>query len=503
MPTFDDLIKKIEHLKQICYQNFAPRITNIENYLSTITERVQNGSVIVTGAFTTEKITPLNISETELIEVYNNVPKVLLKNSIIAELTTKSYREDNQNQPILLEKDEYGKYWVIVCDKKNIFLTPSINIKFHIHKLKTVEKIFDFRGVKPLVDTHFLLIKPAKVQSLPNGKEWKLLEKGILEFTNHIFSVSFQSHLDTELQEGHNSEIKKINTQLNYFQLQLEQLREDNTNLKSQLNITEIKDNQANTNVEILKIHKQLQQIKSELEEFDKNHHSLQLQINNLSTVKDGNDFQDIDIIKQQIELFSLVQNYNLKLEFPEKREVTETIESKFNRMNGSEVIPNFEYNNKGVYWIIYHKYLVPKFNLKINSHSYQLILLLFEVRNDNNLISDNFILIKPAQVKMIGNPENWQVTEKGIIEFIDKQQVANNDNQEITNINQELQNLKSILESFGEEQNNLASKIGKITVLRDYVNMHIDLIKVRLESLENKNKNHININSITDSLDD
>lgn len=86
----DDLIRRVKRLQQIVEQNFAPRITNIENYLSTLTERVQNGSVIVTGAFTTEKITPLDISEPELIEVYNNVPKVLLKNSIIAELTAKS-----------------------------------------------------------------------------------------------------------------------------------------------------------------------------------------------------------------------------------------------------------------------------------------------------------------------------------------------------------------------------------------------------------------------------
>ncbi|MFM5981367.1 MAG: hypothetical protein ACKO9I_12560 [Sphaerospermopsis kisseleviana] len=347
----DDLIRRIKQLEQIIEQNLTPRITNIENYLSTLTEKVQTGSVIVTGAFTTEKITPLNISELELIEVYNNVPKVLLKNSIIAELTAKSYREDNQNQPVLLEKDENGKYWIIVSNQNNIFLLPSMNIKLHIHKLKTVEKLFDFRGITPTVDTHFLLIKPARVSSLPSGKEWKLLEKGILEFTNDISGVSFRSYLDIDEQqnqvkknlEKNNLEIEKINNELDELKLHLQQLQEVNKNLPSQLNaeinIPEIKDNQANTNLEILKINKQLNELKLELKsEFDK-------------------------ISKSQIQ----------------------------------------------------------------------------------------------------------NISKDAIYEQLD--------------------NFKSMLEKMQEERNNLETQIGKISVLRDYVYLQIDLIKVRLESLENKSE--------------
>ncbi|WP_199301795.1 hypothetical protein [Sphaerospermopsis sp. FACHB-1194] len=348
----DDLIRRIKQLEQIIEQNLTPRITNIENYLSTLTEKVQTGSVIVTSAFTTEKITPLNISELELIEVYNNVPKVLLKNSIIAELTAKSYREDNQNQPVLLEKDENGKYWIIVSNQNNIFLLPSINIKLHIHKLKTVEKLFDFRGITPTVDTHFLLIKPARVSSLPSGKEWKLLEKGILEFTNDISGVSFRSYLDIDEQqnqvknnlEKNNLELEKINNELDELKLHLQQLQEVNKNLPSQLNaeinIPEIKDNQANTNLEILKINKQLNELKLELKsEFDK-------------------------ISKSQIQ----------------------------------------------------------------------------------------------------------NISKDAIYEQLD--------------------NFKSMLEKMQEERNNLETQIGKIAVLRDYVYLQIDLIKVRLESLENKQDN-------------
>lgn len=488
--NFDEIIRKMSALKQIIEQNLAPRITNIEQYLSTLTERVQNGSVIVTGAFKTETITPLNISQSELIEVYNNVPKVLLKNSIIVELTDKSYPEENQNQPILLEKNEYGKYWIIVSNQNNIFLLPSINIKFHIHKLKTVAKLFDFRGITPSLDSHFLLLKPARVFSLPNSNEWQLLEKGILEFTNHLSSVSFKSHLDVDMEQklvDSNLEIKKINNQLNDFKLQLDHLQQENTNLKSQFNITEIKDNQANTNIDILKINQQLNDLKLELEKSDQNHHRLESQIKNLPIVKDSDYLQDIDLLKKQIELFEVVQNYNLKLDFPDKIEVLETEESRLQRLDVYQTLPFFELKDRGDYWIINQQYLVPRLKFKINVHNSKTISISFECRNDNDLTSDSFLLIKPAKVAMIDNSENWQLTEKGIIEFINTQKKSTNNNTEISKIYEQLNNLKSMLENFQKESNNLESQIGKITVLRDYVYLQIDLIKVRLESLENK----------------
>ncbi|MBD2663532.1 hypothetical protein H6G73_03515 [Richelia sinica FACHB-800] len=248
-------------------QNFAPRITNIENYLSTLTERVQNGSVIVTGAFTTEKITPLDISEPELIEVYNNVPKVLLKNSIIAELTAKSYRENNQNQPIFLEKDDNGKYWIIVSNKNKIFLVPSINIKLHIHKLKTVEKLFYFTGFTPSADTHFLMIKSAKVSILPNGKEWKLEEKGILEFSNPSLHFSSILNIDNNLlefsefqpntevaRENLYLEIKKIYNHLDDLKLQLNQFQEEQKNLHSQIGKISVLRDYVYLQIDLLKI---------------------------------------------------------------------------------------------------------------------------------------------------------------------------------------------------------------------------------------------------------
>ncbi|WP_104388239.1 hypothetical protein [Cuspidothrix issatschenkoi] len=370
MTNFDNLFRKVEELKQLCYQHFAPRITNIETYLSTLTERVQNGSVIVTGNLQTEQITPLNISESELVQVYNDVPKVLLKNSIIAELTAKSYREDRNNEPIFLENDKNGKYWIIVSNQNNIFLIPSIIIKLHIHKLKTVAKLFDFHGETASLDTHFMLTKPAKLSSLPNGKEWKLEEKGILEFSDHFSQFKFEVPDFQESKEDHPVEIQKIYQKLDDLTSQLEQFQQERINLASQIiNIPEIKDTQANTNLEILKINKKLNGLNLQFEES---------QIINIQEIKDDQANSNLEIVKINQELDAL------RLELNRSHELRKSLES----------------------------YMVE--------------------------------------------------------------------------MSQELDNLKVQLYHSQEKQQKLESHLEKIPVLRDYVYLQIDLIKARLESLEN-----------------
>ncbi|WP_180981245.1 hypothetical protein [Cylindrospermopsis raciborskii] len=240
------------------------RIEKIESYLSTADAR-NNGPVMVTGACNMEKIIPINISEEEIIEVYNEVPRVLLRNSIVTQLTDASYR--GGDQPIILQPDDYGKYWLIVSDEDNIFVIPSIEVKSYIYRLKSMAKVFDFQGGSPSTDNHYLLIKPARFQTLPSGREWKLEEKGILEFTNRVGKDSLAKSLHKSIQNNQtntNLEISKIHQELNEIKSQLQQVTPQ---VDSQLPISEIRDNQANTNLEILRINRQLNEIKSQLEQ--------------------------------------------------------------------------------------------------------------------------------------------------------------------------------------------------------------------------------------------
>ncbi len=231
---FDELVRSFNNLRQLCYQNFAVRITNIEDYLSTLTDRVIEGKVIVNGNFEAEKVSRVNISESQLVQVYNDVPQVLGKNSVVLELTAKSYRNLQHGEPIFLENDENGKYWMITTDIDRFFVVPSMNVKSNIHKLRTVKMLFDFSGDEPSADSDFILIEPAKVSSQASGKEWKLKERGILEFKNAFLpNQNFQTNV-----EDSNLEIKKIAQQLDDLKIQFYESQQER--IKLQLQVEEI-----------------------------------------------------------------------------------------------------------------------------------------------------------------------------------------------------------------------------------------------------------------------
>ncbi|MEA5581768.1 hypothetical protein VB620_10510 [Nodularia harveyana UHCC-0300] len=246
--SLDEIVRKVDELRQLCYQNFAFRITEIEHYLSSLTERVQNGEVIVTGNFKIEKISPVNISLSELVQVYNDVPNVLFKNSVVVELTAKSYRQLKEDEASFLENDENGKYWVITTDKDEFWLVPSINIKLNIHKLKTVQKLFYFRGDFSSADSHFILINPARVSSSPSGKNWKLEEKGVLEFSDPFLQLPLELEATIEKlpdfqgdREDSELKIQKLSKQLDDLRFQLKQSQEEKIKLESQIDLIKVR----------------------------------------------------------------------------------------------------------------------------------------------------------------------------------------------------------------------------------------------------------------------
>jgi len=156
-------------------------------------------------------------------------------------------------------------------------------------------KVFDFQGGSPSTDNHYLLIKPARFQSLPSGREWKLEEKGILEFTNRVGKDSLAKSLHKSIQNNQtntNLEISKIHQELNDIKSQLPQISPQGD---WQAPMSEIRDDLANTNLEILKINRQLNDnINSHLEQ-------LESQVSKISLLRDYVYLQ-IDLLKVRLE---------------------------------------------------------------------------------------------------------------------------------------------------------------------------------------------------------
>ena len=98
--------------------------------------------------------------------------------------------------------------------------------------------------------------------------------------------------------------------------------------------------------------------------------------------------------------------------------EAKESIEG--NRLGASQTI--LEENRRGKYWIIEQsgsEYLVPSSKIKINEFNRETVERLFECQGFDKEKSNNvFELLKPAKVHYLKKENQWQVTEKGILEF-------------------------------------------------------------------------------------
>ncbi|GEM_PF-5114438 len=97
---------------------------------------------------------------------------------------------------------------------------------------------------------------------------------------------------------------------------------------------------------------------------------------------------------------------------------VSESINTMNKRREGRDVIPIFEENRRGDFWVIKvenNHYLLPRNDFKINEFSYKSLTVLFHCNNDN-LRLNQFKIIKPATVVKI--TQGWELKDMGELNF-------------------------------------------------------------------------------------
>ncbi len=120
-----------------------------------------------------------------LIEAYNSNPDSLGKNAIkVSEkLDSMNQRRLGSHPKIVFEKVRRGKenYWIIQSSGTNNYLVPKKGIKINEHNYETLAALFVCNNYRS-GNTHFQLLKPAKVVTLAQGETWELIEPGELRF---------------------------------------------------------------------------------------------------------------------------------------------------------------------------------------------------------------------------------------------------------------------------------------------------------------------------------
>ncbi|AFZ53295.1 hypothetical protein [Cyanobacterium aponinum] len=179
---------------------------------------------------------PLKFSPEKLIDIYNDVPSILEEYVVEVSITAQSWRSHSEDKTIV-EKSIGGNYWIILLenlDEKKYYLLPNQSKKLRISRLRSLHNMFKIQGEKDTNNDNYIIIKPALLNMIPSGKEWEIIEKGILYLGKTSPTQKLTAELEklTENQETMPSSLQGL---LNV----LEKLNKNNNELKIKLNSLE------------------------------------------------------------------------------------------------------------------------------------------------------------------------------------------------------------------------------------------------------------------------
>ncbi|PSB04281.1 hypothetical protein [Merismopedia glauca] len=402
-----------------------------------------------------------DLPESDLIEIYNYLPQILLRKAI--KILVKE--SDNSGDRLILTEERNGNYWAIATEEKTNFLFPKAYYKINEFNINTVNQLFDCQNFESKETREFIVKKPAIVSRLPDAEQWKLEAKGILEFGNKSSSeleqlknrcdrlqsqvedlMQERDRLALELAELACDRLSEIRSQLvtkDEFKKEIELIKQERSQFSSQIsqlqqNVSQTFSNYEawcqNTNQSINSLTTKVGEIQTkvaQLQEYSRNNQRLNsvTQINaptpTSSSVK-PTEFRQVNLSQAlSWEEANLVSKYNNNPNiFTNKIEVSETKESNDNRHGGSNQSPILEISRRGNYWIISESdfyYLVPNPNLKLNEFNYKTVEAFFKYHNYPKDFSQKLRLFKPAQVSPLPGGEKWELIQPGVIQATTK----------------------------------------------------------------------------------
>lgn len=149
----------------------------------------------------THNISTVVFQEQEVVEIYNSEPSSLLSGAVKVSVKPESMINTNSNEPIILASIGNGNYCLVHDADISYWLLPKVNLKIDQYRYQTVKLLFECDEYELEFDD-YRLDKPAKVSMLPNEREWKLEERGILRFVNSLYE---------EIVDTYNNNLKVLN----------------------------------------------------------------------------------------------------------------------------------------------------------------------------------------------------------------------------------------------------------------------------------------------------
>lgn len=386
-------------------------------------------SIQVTESLSPVQIVPVELTKSQLIEIYNEIPTVLSSYVIPVTLTANSYRNLNSAE-IILETTVKGNYWAITTleDKQHKYwLVPNSNLKLNIHKLKTINSLFRLTGNYESSTSEYILQEPAILTLLPNNKQWKLLQPGVLFFSENLKPASSQLKVS---QSETNKPTPKIDEQTLFTLTVLETTVEK---LNNKLNYLEIQSNNFHKNYQ-----KEREEWLAEKQSLNK---QLQQTVDSQSQL--FNLINQDDLTKY---LNSKSQDEKILSTLSSLQTIVEKLNNKINHLENQANVFHENYQKEKPEWFAEKKVLKEKLQQTVDSQSQFFNLLdkddLAKNLNFNDNIQQN---LSEADVDIV---ENLKSFFQKIADFKVESQERVENNQNLQNQNEKI-DLKNKISQF------------------------------------------------------
>jgi hypothetical protein len=160
-------------------------------------------------------MTKLNFAIAEIVDIYNFLPKVLAPKVVKVAVHPS---QSNRDRPSLAEQKN-GNYWIVLVEA-NYWLLPQSGLRINQFNLATVKSLFDCQGYELSEHGDFVLLEAAQVSGMPNGTEWRLEKKGVINFdpnypADELRSQQKQAQQEIDRLQSELEESKRRNQRLN------------------------------------------------------------------------------------------------------------------------------------------------------------------------------------------------------------------------------------------------------------------------------------------------
>jgi hypothetical protein len=160
-------------------------------------------------------MTKLNFAIAEIVDIYNSLPTILAPKVVKVAVHPS---QSNRDRPSLAEQKN-GNYWIVLVEA-NYWLLPQSGLRINQFNLATVKSLFDCQGYELSEHGDFVLLEAAQVSGMPNGTEWRLEKKGVINFdpnypADELRSQQKQAQQEIDRLQSELEESKRRNQRLN------------------------------------------------------------------------------------------------------------------------------------------------------------------------------------------------------------------------------------------------------------------------------------------------